>query len=147
MEQYSELRKWSEEVIKIMTENSTFCELDPDRIEKGVLFDKYLKINNDLSFLLDKGRLFLPSTNEDEVGLNKPGAYRGLRQPALSKLAAFIELALQLNYLDQASNKELQRALNDKKCEFVAEVQTVLEVRNIETEFKELSIKIVGEIR
>lgn len=146
-ELYRELRKWSEEVIKIMTESSTFCELNPERMDKGVLFDKYLKINNDLSFLLDKGRLFLANTNENEIGLNKSGAYRGLRQPALDKIAEFIELSLTLNYLKQEPNKKLQKVLNTKKREFVTEVQTVLQVRNIEIEFRELSEKIGEEIK
>jgi len=145
-ELYSELRKWSEEVIMIMTESSTFCELSPDRLEDGVLFNKYLKINNDLSFLLDKGKLFLANTNEKEIGLNKPGAYRGLRQPALDKIDEFIKLSLSLNYLNQDPNRKLQKKLNDKKRDFVSEVQAVLEVRNIENEFKELSARIGGEI-
>jgi len=40
----------------------------------------------------------------------------------------------------------LQKKLNDKKRDFVSEVQAVLEVRNIENEFKELSDRIGGEI-
>lgn len=145
-ELYSELRRWSEDVIRIMTESSTYCELDPSRLEEGLLFKKYLNINNDLSFLLDKGKLFLTNYNEKEIGLHNPGAYRGLRQPALNKIAEFIELTLTLNYVSQKPNRSLQKKLNDKKREFVSEMQIILEVRNIENEFRELSKRIGGEI-
>jgi hypothetical protein len=137
-EMYLEIRNWADVTIKTMTETSTLCEYDPTELEKGEFFKRRVCIINDLSYLIDKGRLYLPNIDHEEYGTEKPGAYRGLRQAALTKVVEFFNLALKLSSEDKSQNKKLQPTLNDKKKEFVSEIQEVLQVRQMEKEFEEL---------
>ena len=137
-EMYLEIRNWADIVIKTMTETSTFCEFDPTKLEKGIPFQRRVSLINDLSYLIDKGRLYLPNVDHEKYGTEKPGAYRGLRQVALNKVVEFHDLALTLNYEDKGPNIKLQPKLNGKKKEFVSEIQVVLQVRKMESEFEEL---------
>lgn len=145
-ENYTLIREWADSVIKIMTETSSLCEFDPGRMEKGAFFNKRVSLINDISYLIDKGRLFLPNDHYEVYGLEKPWAYRGLAKPAIESVKMFFKMMLEMNYQDKGPNVILQDNLNEIKRQFVSEAQKILEVREIEKEFIELMRHYKDEI-
>lgn len=136
---YKEIRSWAEAVTKAMTEGSTLCEFNPTKMKEGELFNKHRQLVNDLSYLMDRGRLYLPNEHPDKHGTHKQGAYQGFRPEALNIINEYLQLALQFNYEDKAFNKSnLQKPFNDIKRRFVSEIQSVIEVRRINAEVEEL---------
>lgn len=83
---------------------------------------------SNLSALVDRGRFFLPNYNPDEVGLDKPSAFRGFRHPAIDFLVAAHDV---VEDPARASAFSSQRdALIAIKREFVSEIQDLLDPRS-----------------
>lgn len=141
-EYYGGIRDWSEQVIEKLTDAVFLCELDPQRMEYGQFFERRRQMRADLSSLLDKGRLYMPNTNQDVVGLWKPGAYRGLRQAALSWLDHGYKLVERLNYERREPNKSIRQRTVDVKREFTSEIQDVLDIRKTSSEIRRLAKEI-----
>ena len=141
-EYYGGIRNWGEQVIEKLTEAVFLCELDPQKMECGQFFERRRQMRADLSSLLDKGRFYLPNTNQDVVGLWKPGAYRGLRQAALSRLNCGYELVEALNYERHEPNKPIRQQIVDVKREFTSEIQDVLDIRKTSNEIRRLAEEI-----
>jgi hypothetical protein len=137
-ENYSQIRDWADTVIKTMTETSSLCEFDPTKMEEGLFFTKRIHLINDISYLIDKGRLYLPNDKPESHGTEKPWAYKGLTKPAITAIKEFLKATLELNYQDKTPNVTLQKKLNTIKREYVSHIQMTLEVREIEKEFIEL---------
>ena len=79
-----------------------------------------------LSSAIDRGRWFFPNQWNDEIGLHKEPAYRGLRQPILDHLVAAYDLVKNMKAAtDGASVSDL---VHYQRC-FVSEVQQVLNPR------------------
>ena len=141
-EYYGGIRDWGERVIEKLTDAVFLCELDPQRMEDGQFFERRRQMRADLSSLLDKGRLYLPNTNQDVVGLWKPSAYRGLRQAALERLNRGYELVETLNYEMREPNRPIRQQLVDVKREFTSEIQDVLDIRKTSNEIRRLAKEI-----
>ena len=141
-EYYGGIRIWSEQVVEKLTAAIFLCELDPERMEHGQFFELRHQMRADLSSLLDKGRLYLPNTSEEVVGLGKPGAYRGLRQAVLNCLHRGYELVESLNYQKHEPNKSMRKQIVDVKREFTSEMQDVLDIRKISNDIRRLSNEI-----
>ena len=141
----SDLRKWAEEVSEQMTEAIFLCDLDPVELAKGEFFQKQHAICTRLSALIDRGRWFLPNIKENEKGQDKPGAYRGSRQPSLDYVVASFNFVTNLDCLEQTPNRELQSQLIETKKEFVTELQKLLDPREREKETRTLLNSVKNE--
>ena len=95
---YRDARVWSDRVIEKMSEAIALSELDPGRMEDSEFFHRRQRMRAALSGLLDQGRLYLPNTDEGNVGMYKQPAYRGLRQTALDAIAESHRLVERLDY-------------------------------------------------
>lgn len=84
-----------------------------------------------LSSLVDRGRWFFPNQWNDEVGVHKEPAYRGLRQPILDHLVHAYEVVKALNNDDPLANSS---DLVHQQRLFVSEVQRVLNPRRRDEE-------------
>lgn len=138
---YSGVRAWSEQVIQKLTDAVFLCELDPER-NQDEFFERRRQMRADLSALLDNGRLYLPNTHHEVVGLWKPGAYRGLRQNALNHVTRGYELVEELDHKKHEPNKPKRQQLIDVKRQFTSEIQDVLDIRKTLNEIRRLSKEI-----
>jgi hypothetical protein len=89
-----------------------------------------------ISSLVDRGRWFFPNQWNDEIGLHKEAAYRGLRQPILDWLVEAYDLTKVL-----LEDKESKSVLGLVHCQrqFVSEVQQVLNPRRREQEIERIT--------
>ena len=110
---YSGVRNWAEQVIQKLTDAAFLCELDPQKMRDTEFFERRRQMRSDLSSLLDKGRLYLPNKNHEEVGLWKSGAYRGLRVAALDLLDRGYKLVESLDY-ENAQQADAKAACSRK---------------------------------
>ena len=138
-EYYGDIRDWAEQVIEKLSYAVFLCELDPNKMGKGEFFERRHQMRADLSSLLDKGRLHLPNTNQEEVGIWKLGAYRGLRQSALDCLNGGYKLVESLDYVNHVPNKPVRQQLVDVKRDFTSEMQDVLDIRKTSNEIMRLA--------
>ncbi|SEJ75240.1 hypothetical protein SAMN05216327_11895 [Dyadobacter sp. SG02] len=138
--QYEDIHQWGVEVIETMAQTSSLCEFDPAR--KLDFFDCRVNLIGRLSYLLDRGKLYLPNVKPEEIGVYKPGAYQGLRQQVLDELYKFHKKAEDLDYHAKLPNKGLQKELVNIRREFVSELQKTLQVRKIESELTEMVVDI-----
>ena len=111
-------------------------------MQKGEFFERRHQMRTALSSLLDKGRLYLPNTNEEVVGLWKLGAYRGLRPAALHHLACGYKLVESLDYEKHEPNKAKRQQIVDIKREVTSEIQDLLNVRKTLNEVRRLPNEI-----
>jgi type II secretory pathway pseudopilin PulG len=141
-EYLKDLRSWAERVLQLIGEAVFACDLDPKRQANPSFFELRHKIARDLSVLLDQGRWFLPNEKADEHGVEKPGAYRGLRPEALNAVAEAFNLVDQMSYTDQAVNKAKREGLVEAKRNFTSEVQHALDPRARNAEMEALAREI-----
>ena len=138
----SSIRAWGWQVIDKLTEAVSLCDLDPQKMKQGEFFEHRRQMLTDLSSLFDKGRLFFPNTDQDKVGLDKPSAFRGLRQQGLSLLNCAHELVKSLNYEEQEPNRPKRQKIVDVKREFTSEIQDALDIRKTADEIRRLAKEI-----
>lgn len=121
-----DLRSWASEVIDVLSEGLYYCGDNQGARERG---SRMRSCRSRLSALIDRGRFFLPNVAHEEVGIDKPAAYRGLRQPTLDFLVA-AEQVLD-GELDRqvAAEGGRKRVLVRLKRQFVSAVQEVLDPR------------------
>lgn len=139
---YENIRKWADETILELSKAAFLCDLDPQHMPDGEFFKKRHYVRTRLSSLLDQGRLFLPNSDQDIIGIWKEGAYRGLRQKALDCLANAYTLVEELDSNNQTPNKSKREEIIDEKREFVSEIQDILEVRLTTQEINRLEQEI-----
>ena len=88
-----------------------------------------LRCRHRLSSLIDRGRFFIPNYVPDEVGVEKPAAFRGLRHPALDLLVAAEQLLAGADRQLLKQCPSLRAARVQIKREFVSHVQEILDPR------------------
>jgi hypothetical protein len=135
---YRGIRAWAKEVIDELSSAAFLVECDPARLPDGEFFSRRNKCRCALSALLDEGRLFLPNTKHDIIGIWKAGAYRGLREAALDHVAKGYKLVGSLDCKTQTPNLEKRKLLIEAKRSFVTEIQDILDVRRTSEEIKQL---------
>ena len=132
-----DIRSWGACVIQKMSEAVILCEMNPQKM-KGEFYKRRQELRADISSLLDQGRMYFPNIKKNRIGLSKEGAYRGLRQKALDRVAECYRLVSGINYIEQKPNKKLQECMVKKRREFVSELQKALKARQMETITKKL---------
>jgi hypothetical protein len=138
IEYFRDLRLWAERVIDAMSELIYLCDLDPT-IEGT--FDVYAlrhDLRQRLSSLGDRGRLMLPNIHDDDVGLDRPSAFRGLKQQALDLVITAHDVANRVDYRRREPNREVREAAVAVKRAFVSEMQEILDARAREQEIRSL---------
>jgi hypothetical protein len=124
---FRDLRTWASEAIDVLSE-AGYCASgggDPTPMDTAIR----LRCRHRLSALIDRGRFFIPNYVPDEVGTNKPVAFRGLRHPAIDYLVA-AENVLAHPDAKTLGNFPSQRvALTEIKRQFVSEIQEILDPR------------------
>jgi hypothetical protein len=83
-----EVRSWAAEAIDLLSE-AEYCI--PSSQKSGPA-DLIGICRHRLSAIIDRGRLFFPNQPYEEIGIEKPSAYRGLRHSALDPLAAAVRV-------------------------------------------------------
>jgi hypothetical protein len=135
---FAEMRKWADEACNILSAAVYACDLNPAH-KDGNFFSKRHELRVALSSLADRGRWFFPNLYHTEVGVEREGAYRGLRQPALDLLVKAYRIVGSMSYTDQNPNLALRDPLVKVKRKFVSEVQNYLDPRNRRTIFNQLT--------
>jgi|SRR5208337_511862 len=85
-EYFSDLLRWSDESMQLLSEALHLCDLDPQKCENGRFFDARHSLRIELSAQIDKGRWFFPNYAPEEHGRHKEAAYRGYRPAVLDGL-------------------------------------------------------------
>ncbi len=137
-EYFSDLLKWSDEAIQILSESMHLCELDPRRMEGSKFFDTRHFLRIKLSAHIDRGRWFFPNYTVPGVGEQKPEAYRGYRHEVLDGLVAAYRELCALDYVDSSKNRERRICVEQAKRLFTSEIQKVLDPRSRDYEFQKL---------
>jgi hypothetical protein len=122
-----DLRSWASDAIDVLSDACYTCgrgDPAPSAEEKAMT----QRCRARLSALIDRGRFFLPNEREQDLGDQKPEAYRGLRLPALDALVA-AERVLGGD-ADVREFGDRKTALIAMRREFVSIVQAILEPRS-----------------
>lgn len=123
-----DLRSWASEAIDVLAEASYTCRRNdaaPTDIEQGTIHHCRFR----LSSLIDRGRLLLPNERESESVRHKPGAYHGLRHPALNALVAAERILG--NDVALGVFPDRKSALIEVRREFVSIVQAIIGPRSV----------------
>lgn len=122
---HSEMRAWADDVIDTISALGFMCDLNPE-LDKD-FFKKRHQLRQDLSSLMDRGKLFLPNEDKDKFGSEKELAFRGFRQKSLDIIFNAFTYAGKLNYESQKPNLELREDIMNCKREFVSEITIELD--------------------
>lgn len=120
------VRSWADEACESISRAIHSAELEGDQ-RKRELFDVMYR----LSAGIDRGRWFFPNLWNDEIGIHKEPAYRGLRQPILDHLVAAYDIVKEMSSAPAA--KSITELVHCQRC-FVSEVQQVLNPRRRDEE-------------
>jgi len=141
-EYFSDLVKWSDESMLLLSEALHLCDLDPQKCEKGKFFDTRHALRIKLSAQIDKGRWFFSNYATDQHGQHKEAAFRGYRSPVLNGLVFAYRAVTSLNGMDAAKNTEARVEIERGKRLFTSEIQQVLDPRTRDEEFKKLTGRV-----
>ena len=133
---YSELQKWADEVVDVITETIFLCDLDPREMQAGEFFSRCHANRQKISALIDRGRFFFQNEYRDKYGRLKPTAYQGLRQRVLDQVVAVYDVTREFTI--DSPNLEFRSALWKLRQNFVSELQNILNPSDREQAFKEL---------
>ena len=120
-EYLAQVREWACEVVAVMNESVTVCELDPTKANDFFALRNNLRTR--LSELIDRGRWFYVNTQQGEIGQWKEGAFKGLAPEVISAIKQVLKLVESLNYREKADNSEKRQLIVNEKRKFVSEVQ------------------------
>ncbi|APD12627.1 hypothetical protein [Pandoraea sputorum] len=121
LDQYlSGVTRWAEDVVHAMSE-ARHIALFARKAQRQPDFGD---IPTRLSALLDRGRWYFPNMEHEEYGVQKPHAYRGIRQDILECVFEAYSLVSA-----EASNFDLEALLFDEQCKFVSWIQLRLDPR------------------
>lgn len=123
---HRDLRTWASDAIDVLSE-STYAV--PSHNVTAQLSPELSRASRArLSALVDRGRFFLPNYNHDEIGTDRPLAYRGLRHPAIDLLVAAHDVLENGVNLDGFTSQ--RHALVTIRREFVSQIQEILDPRS-----------------
>ena len=141
-EYFSDLLKWSDEAMVLLSESFHLCELDPKRMGNNEYFERRHKLRVALSAHIDRGRWFFPNYITDQYGEQKHEAYQGYRHAVLDGLVQTYQEVTKLNYADATKNEARRVAMEKAKRLFTSEIQKVLDPRTRDEEFKKLTAAV-----
>ena len=134
---FSELRCWGEEASDVLSKAVHLCGSDPTVIKIINISEQRHEISVRLSSLIDSGRWFFPNSFPDQLGEEKPGAYKGVRQAILSRLVMAYRDLEGLKIGDHNNASEVRQKLETRRRAFVSDLQRKLDPRRTNQEFEE----------
>ncbi|MEM8569369.1 MAG: hypothetical protein AAGG56_00550 [Pseudomonadota bacterium] len=121
------VRDWGDKVMEVLSDSIILCEVDPARMPE--FFNERQQLRSRLMTLIDTGRWFFPNVDHDNYGLWKEGAYQGLTQEAVTKLKEALIIVENLNYRENARNRELKKPIVEIKREICSIIQIAINPR------------------
>lgn len=97
-EYFTDLLKWSDECMLLLSEAMHLCELDPKQMEGTKFFDQRHALRIRLSAQVDRGRWFFPNYAVEEYSQHKHEAFRGYRHAVLDGLVLAYRELCKLDY-------------------------------------------------
>ncbi|MCS6473702.1 hypothetical protein NX871_27720 [Burkholderia thailandensis] len=137
-EYFSDLLKWSDEAMLLLSESLHLCDLDPKRMEDNRFFEVQHTLRVKLSAQIDRGRWFFPNYAVEQHGTHKSTAFRGYRPEVLDGLVHAYRAVSSINYVEQSKNRQHRPEIEAAKRLFTSEIQRVLDPRSRDEEFKKL---------
>lgn len=122
-----ELRCWANECCDILSDAVHLCDLGRGKIAEVGFSERHVDLRSKLSSLVDRGRWFFPNHESENVGLHKPSAFQGFRDPILDHLISTYRCLESENGLKFETEEKLRRKLVENQREFVASIQNVLD--------------------
>lgn len=138
-EYFSDLLRWSDDAMHLLSEAFHLCELDPKRMEAGEYFELRHKLRVELSAQIDRGRWFFPNYMTEQYGQHKHEAFQGYRHAVLDGLVHTYQEVSKLDYSDATKNGPRRMAIEQAKRLFTSEIQKVLDPRTRDEEFRKLT--------
>jgi hypothetical protein len=111
------IRCWADETIGLIIELTRECRESSSEVN---FLDRVASLRTRLSIQVERGRWFFPNLIQDQYGVAKSKAYRGLRQPVLDAVVAAFDISDELDW----PNRSMYRGdLFAAQRLFVSEVQ------------------------
>jgi hypothetical protein len=117
-----DLREWASEAIDVLSEASYTC--GHGDTSQHDCTEQLRACRHRVSALIDRGRFFLPNQHVENVGGDKPSAFRGWRHAALDPLVA-AERVLS-GQVGPGQFETREAALVQMRREFVSAIQRIL---------------------
>lgn len=123
----SQVMNWANRTVAAMAEAQHICA-SPN---VGVLFlnERGIMLATTLSSLIDEGRWFFPNVGRRLKDGEKPGAYRGTRQPVLDHIVAAYDAVNEMLRQEDGVRDGLAAKIGEAKRHFVSEVQHAVDPR------------------
>lgn len=123
----SQVMSWANRTVVAMTEAQHICATP--NVSALYVNERGIALATALSSLIDEGRWFFPNVGRRATDSEKPGAYRGSRQPILDYVVAAYEGVSALTREDDAPRAALAAKIGEAKRHFVTEVQHAVDPR------------------
>jgi hypothetical protein len=123
----SQVMNWANRTVAAMAEAQHICA-SPN---VGALYinERGIALATSLSSLIDEGRWYFPNVGRRQTDAEKPGAYRGTRQPILDHVFLAYEAVYEMMRAEDASREALAAKIAEAKRHFVSEVQHAVDPR------------------
>ncbi len=138
---FSDVRAWGDECSNAISEAIHLSHIRDDKRRE----ESWNSVRSRLSALVDRGRWYFPNRFEAEYGIEKPPAYRGLRQRILDYVvAAYDAYPIPPAFYDPSSNsndvvtQDAYGRLVFCQRGFVSEIQDALNPRHREKQVEEI---------
>lgn len=128
---------WANEVLAVMSECVTICELDPERAPN--FFGQRNCLRTRLSELIDRGRWFFENDKSSGYGHWKQGPYQGIAPRTIECVKEVLRRVEKLNYEKIDSNPSQRQPIVDLKRDFTDEIQKFAEPKKVLQELEELT--------
>jgi len=113
---------WANEVVSVLSECTTLCELDPQRAPD--FFSERNRLRTRLSELIDRGRWFFENDKSTGYGQWKRGANQGIAPRTLSIVKSVLKDHVEkINYREVDDNRAHREPIVQLKKDFVDEIQ------------------------
>ena len=130
MQRDSDILRWTERCIEVLSEADTFVASDGAHSFEDAAAGRLAGLTARLSALIDQGRLYFPNETPAKQGADKPEAYRGFRQRILSVLIrAHEELSKAGGARGDGETTVRRGRLIDLRRQFVSEAQIAVDPR------------------
>lgn len=123
----TQVMNWANRAVAAMAEAQHLSAAS--NVSALYLNERGLMIATTLSSLIDEGRWFFPNIGRRPTDPDKPGAYRGTRQPILDYIVAAYEGVNEMLRMGEAPRTALTQKIAEAKRHFVSEVQHAVDPR------------------
>ena len=123
----TQVMNWANRTVVAMAEAQHLCT--SPNVSALYLHERGIVLATTLSSLIDEGRWFFPNVGRRATDPEKPGAYRGTRQPILDYVVAAYEGVKQMMTTEDAPRDGLATKIAEAKRHFVSEVQHAVDPR------------------